>query len=380
MKVKAVVLDLTGTAMNWLDIHGNEEHLELCEILTLDNRSPIPLQDLNNYDNWDILLVFEQGVRDKVRQLLWHIGVPDNRVLYPLDEVEGSLYDNRSLSTYIFDESIGNLLAYISKRKSDEKYAMVSSDDLTYINVSTDNVILPEMLISGRNWAYEDMVLFYKLSNKYFQFENDQIFFCDIGANIGTTSIYFKKKIDRDISIMAFEPSSENYKLLRINALINDIDISKHMFINEGLSDRRENIIISYNSSNPGGSSVIKNIYDIKEEAHLVSFDEYLRENSIDPKSLKYLWIDVEGYEARFLAGARDTLERINIPVFMEFIPRFYMERQDEFDMLMNEMERHFQYFICKEELDNGKQPIGRLRQEQYNKTLSWDLFLLKEG
>ena len=379
MKIRAVVLDLTGEAMDWLDQHGDEEHLELCEVLTLDEDSPIPLSDLNMYDNWDILLVFERGVRDRVAQILKHIGIRGDKVIYPLDEIEGSLYEKKKLSTYIFDDGIGSIIDYISHRKTGDKYSMVSADGISYVNVSTDNVILPEMIMTKRNWAWEDMELFHMLSREYFTFDKTQNIFCDIGANIGTTCIYFKKKLDKNIRILAFEPSHENYKLLKINALLNDIDISEDQMINVGLSDRNETVPISYNLKNPGGSSVLSVESDIKEDVNLVSFDDYLCKSAIDPGEIKYIWIDVEGYEARFLAGARKTLEQINVPVFMEFIPRFYSARKSEFDLLMREIENNFRYFICKDEIGLGKQPVDRLRKEQDNIGLAWDLFLLKE-
>ncbi len=379
MKIRAVVLDLIGDAMDWLNLHGDEEHLELCEILTLDESSPIPLSDLNMYDNWDILLVFERGVREKIAQILKHLGIQEDKVIYPLDEIEGSLYKNKELAAYIFDDGIGSIINYVSHRKSGDKYAMVSADGITYVNASSDNVILPEMILTKRNWALEDMELFYALSQEYFSFDKTQSIFCDIGANIGTTCIYFKKKLDKSIRILAFEPSRENYKLLKTNAVLNDIDISEDLMINVGLSDRNETVSISYNLNNPGGSSVIFKESDVKEDVKLVSFDDFLSDNAIDPKEIKYIWIDVEGYEARFLAGARKTLKQINVPVFMEFIPRFYSDRKNEFDLLMREIENSFRFFICKDELDLGKQPVERLRKEQDNIGLSWDLFLLKD-
>lgn len=377
-RIKAVVLDLVGYAMDWLNAFGNEDNLELCEIITLDESSPIPLWELNNYDNWDYLLVFENGVNERVRHLLEHIGIDEKRVIYPLGDVGGSLYEHRFISSYIFREYIGKMLDYYSHRKDGEKYAMVSVEDMSYINVSSDNVILPEMIRTEKNWAYDDLKLFHRLSHEYFEFDDTQDIFCDIGANIGTTCIYFKEKLDRDVCIMAFEPSSENYKLLKVNFMLNNIEIVDHMLVNKGLSDKKSVAELSYTPYNPGASSLLAYGSDAKEMVELVSFDEYLEENNVDAARLKYLWIDVEGYEARFLAGANKTLDCINVPVFIEFIPRFYMGKEGEFDLLMSELKKHFQYFICKDELDKGKQSIDRLRKEQNNFELMWDLFLFK--
>lgn len=377
-KLSAVVLDLTGHAMEWLDNYADEKLLEICEILTLDESSPIPIYELNNYDNWDILFVFENGVRDRVSHLLDRIGIPYSKIIYPLD-IEGSLYDRRDIASLFLKNTTMRLLEYISCRKSDERYSMVSAENLSYINVSSDNTILPGMITTKKNWAKDDMKLFYELSRQYFVFDKRQRFFCDIGANIGTTCIYFKKNLDKDVKIMAFEPSSENYKLLKINLLLNDIDPIDNFISNIGLSDKSEDAIINYNPQNPGGSSFVNNFSEMKEDVKLVSFDEYLKDNSICPEELKYLWIDVEGYEARFLVGARKTLSKINAPIFMEFIPRFYQDKEGEFDLLLSELKAHFKYFINAGQPEIGKLPIEMLRNEQHNNSLSCDLFLLKE-
>nr|MCR5510701.1 hypothetical protein [Lachnospiraceae bacterium] len=79
-KIKTVAFDLTGRALDWLNEFADEDHMELCEIITLDDDSPIAIADLPKYDNWDALLVFEDGVRDQVETLLRKIGIPNDRV------------------------------------------------------------------------------------------------------------------------------------------------------------------------------------------------------------------------------------------------------------------------------------------------------------
>ncbi len=376
-KIRTVVLDITGTAMEWLDANGDEKHMELCEVLTLYEDSPIPIWELNDYDNWDILLVFERGMKSQIDALLSKIGITDERVIYPLD-TEGSLLENRYLASYIFGDYIRRIIHYLTSRVTNDKYAIVSIPNFTYLNVATDNVILPDMIYNQKNWSENEMELFYNLSKKYYSFDNNQDVFCDIGANIGTTSIYFKNKLDKDIKILAFEPSNENYKLLLVNAMINDIDIKNHFFEKMGLSDTSTKAYLTYDVSNPGGSSMDLDKEGKKEEITLVSFDDYLKKKSIEANRIKYLWIDVEGFEARFLIGARETINQINVPVFMEFVPRFYKNKEGEFDLLINELKRHFNKFICIQNPDYGEMSIDKLWEKQNDIMLQWDIFLLK--
>ena len=165
-KIKAVAFDLTGNALNWLNQFADEDHMELCEIITLDDDSPIAVGDLPKYDNWDVLLVFENGVRDQVETLLDKIGIPKDRVVYPMDMED----KNASIASYIFKGAIRELLRYYSYRPEGYKYGMSYAEGFTYINAVTDDVILPGMIFDKANWAREDMENFRKLAHEHFTF------------------------------------------------------------------------------------------------------------------------------------------------------------------------------------------------------------------
>ena len=161
-KIKAVVFDVTGNALKWLDQFGDEDHLELCEVITLEDDSPMPISDLPLYDNWDILLVFENGVRDQIDTLLSKLNIPRERVIYPMDiETEDVV-----LSSYIFRGPVRRLLRYFSYRLEDYKYALSSAEGLTYINAASDNYILPGMIFEQSNWAKDEMVNFCRMAKE----------------------------------------------------------------------------------------------------------------------------------------------------------------------------------------------------------------------
>ena len=373
-KIKAVAFDLTGGALDWLNQFADEDHMDLCEIITLDDDSPIAIADLPMYDNWDVLLVFENGVRNRVELLLDKIGISKDRIIYPMDMED----INSDIASYIFNDSIRKLLKYFSYRTEGYKYGMSYAEGFTYINAITDDVIIPRMIFDRVNWAKDDMENFYKLAQKHFRFNEEQVLFCDIGANIGTTCVYFKKQIDPDVKILAFEPSEQNYRLLRVNALLNEIDENDCMFVKKGVSDKTCSASFKYNPENPGGSSVVSEEASASDTVELVSLDDFFEKSELDPQMIKYIWIDVEGFEARLLAGAHSVLRQIEVPIFMEFIPQFYSETDGEFELLMRELESQFTSFICMQEMEKGIQPISNLRKEKNNRTLEWDLFLLK--
>ena len=373
-KIKAVAFDLTGDALEWLNQFADEDHMELCEIITLDDDSPIAIADLPKYDNWDILLVFENGVRSQVEILLNKIGISRDRIVYPKDMED----KNAVIASYIFKGEIRKLLRYYSYRPEGYKYGMSYADGFTYVNAVTDDVILPRMIFDRVNWAKDDMENFHRIAHEHFTFNKEQVLFCDIGANIGTTCIYFKKKIDPDVKILAFEPSEQNHRLLRVNALLNEIDENDCTFVKKGVSDKTCSASFSYDPENPGGSSVVLEGSDVLDKVELISLDDFFESSELNPQMIKYIWIDVEGFEARLLAGAHNIIKQINVPIFMEFIPRFYSQKEGEFEFLMKELESQFNNYICMQEIEKGIQPISCLREEQNNNSLEWDLFLLK--
>lgn len=375
-KVQIVVLDNTGDAEKWIDENINEANVDICEVLTLGENSPIPIYDLPLYDNWDVLLVFEQAKQKELEDVLEKIGISKDRILFAYD-FDGSLSEKYNVSNYIFKDHVRRLLRYALYRKNNEKYAMVAADGMTYISTSGDNIILPTMAKLQENWAKREMHLFHQWSLKYYDFTFEQKFFCDIGANIGTTSLYFKNQIEPDVNIIAFEPLYENYKMLLANAIINDVDITQNYFVNAGVSDTAVKRNMKYDQNNPGASSLVKDNTN-GEEIQLLSFDQYLEESNVEPQKLKYIWVDVEGYEAKFLKGAYHTLKNSNAAVFMEFTPSFYFGRDGEFETLVEEIEKHFNYFIFGGDLKSVVRPVSDLRRYQNEKYLHEDIFLIR--
>ena len=145
-----------------------------------------------------------------------------------------------------------------------------------------------DMHLNKHNFAQEEMMLFYELSNKYYPNRKKEGIFLDLGANIGTTCIYFKKKIDSDINILAFEPLKENFKYLDINLRLNDITegVTIEQF---GLAEKSYEKEISVLEGNPGGSSLIRdygNMTRRSEVTNLISLDEYFEKNNLKAKRI----------------------------------------------------------------------------------------------
>ena len=93
-------------------------------------------------------------------------------------------------------------------------YLSTECDGLYFLYNRTDLLIPNAMSFYKSTWSRAEMLFFWREAPR-----RDKGIFLDIGANIGTTAIYFRKKLAPDLNYIAFEPVRENVKVLKINCI-----------------------------------------------------------------------------------------------------------------------------------------------------------------
>jgi len=134
----------------------------------------------------------------------------------------------------------------------------------------------------------------------------------DIGANLGHISLpLIKEKLIT--KAFMWEPDFDNFKLLQCNILLNNCKENTIVF-NEALGEKEETVMLELSNDNFGDHRIRvtneKGAYS-EESRSLIEckqrpLDYYISENT-DIKSL-LIWIDVQGFEAKVLLGAKKTL------------------------------------------------------------------------
>lgn len=142
----------------------------------------------------------------------------------------------------------------------------------------------------------------------------------DIGANIGWYSLLLGNLMPKDSAIFAFEPDPLNFELLTHNIKLNQV--SNVTPVNCALSDKKElKKLYRYSSKNLGRHSLL----DINEgesvDVEAVILDDYLGEHDVDFYRIKFLKIDIEGYEYFALCGANKVLSNVQF-LISEFVPK----------------------------------------------------------
>lgn len=154
----------------------------------------------------------------------------------------------------------------------------------------------------------------------YVPLEEEDVVF-DIGANIGWYAILFDKYSPASVSIYAFEPDLLNYGLLCSNVEKNHAQ--KVVAVPKALSDKSETkTLYLYPSKNLGRHSLLPINTDRKVEVATTTLDEFVEENSIDATRVKFIKVDVEGYEYFVLLGGQNLLQHVPF-LHTEYSPHY---------------------------------------------------------
>jgi len=250
----------------------------------------------------------------------------------------------------------------ISKEKS--KYIFVENKE-KFLLFTHDQIISKEYFAKN-NWDYEKFQNVINFLKKDYQITK----LYDIGANIGVTCI---PAVNRNLvkQAIAVEPESENFKLLKLNINLNNLE-DKIKTFNYALSSEDNKLLnLEVSNATSGGHRIRlpdrqKGIHgEEKKEIKSVmsrTFDS-LFPNINSNEDL--IWIDSQGFEPNILSGA-DKLIVSGAPIVIEFWP--YAFKQNGLWGKMKEIIGKFKFFS-----DISKNPfqIIEINQENIQKLFS---------
>jgi FkbM family methyltransferase len=190
----------------------------------------------------------------------------------------------------------------------------------------------------------------------------------DVGGYIGMSSTAFLLESFFDRAY-AFEPSPRNFQLLQQNTALNGLENRLFAF-NVALSDATGVLEFELSEKNNGDNRIrhtnATGAYDESSRDLIkvpsLTLDDFLAEHpEIREDSIGLIWMDIQGHEPRFFAGAKAFLKRnLGVPVYMEFWP-YGMNRSganmDEFFDICKSCYKEFVHGI-----GNRGRPIAELR------------------
>ena len=379
---KVLVWDYVSISSQWLEQATDKKDIEVVGTITPFTPTQEAFEILSKKDAWCWLLIFEQGTRNFFEEVIQVMKLPLNRVIYALDI---NSWAQHPKATYtLLDDMGGGIIrrqVLLNEIKKSNAFITCTVEGLSYVATSDDNIIMKKMYVQRVNWAENNIKRFYKLTAEAYNVDDSAGYFLDLGANIGTTGLYFIKKLAPNLKLLAFEPDPENFKLLLVNIILNDMR-NKAMAVNCGLGNTFDEMTMYRNLVNPGGNSVFQRKKDMPTETiKIIPLDSYLAEKKIAAQEVKYIWIDTEGFEAQVLLGAQNLLRENPAPIFMECNLRAW-DNSGCFDDMINLLAEGYSHFV---HFYNGEKlyPLDALRtMERPNNPLGQigDIFLIRRG
>ena len=193
---------------------------------------------------------------------------------------------------------------------TDENKILFSNNkDIKYLLGSSDWI--SKKLFIDKSFDYRILTKAIKLLGK----KNSKLTLINIGAHIGSTAIPAIKK-NNFKNLIAFEPTKRNFRLLKANIFLNEIDDRVQAY-NLAISNKKANLHLGTTKGNTGGNRILRNKQKNTEIVKSDILDNYTYNLN---KNNSLIFMDVEGHEPNIFLGAKKTIKK-KIPIVFEFYP-----------------------------------------------------------
>ncbi|MCR9196362.1 MAG: FkbM family methyltransferase [Hyphomonas sp.] len=162
----------------------------------------------------------------------------------------------------------------------------------------------------------------------------------DVGANIGTVSISALRSRQFQ-NVIAIEPEPNNFKALKLNTVLNDLE-DRITSINVAVGkEEDENLMFELSETNHGDHRVRLVEEDgifAERYRKVIQVKSHTLNSLMQHEDLEtlFLWIDTQGYEGAVLSGASALIES-RVPICFEFWP-YGLQRSGGFDSMKHSL------------------------------------------
>ena len=175
-----------------------------------------------------------------------------------------------------------------------------------------------------QRWIYFFGVYEYQMVDWVRAFVRPGMTFLDIGSHVGQYTLIAAGGVGRSGRVHAFEPNPVTYRRLTANIALNDFaHVRAH---NVALSNTAGNTTLYVPKNDNLGEASLQACADETTTTSIASttLDAWARTADLgDAPRIDLIKIDVQGFEAKVIEGARDVLERFRPTVLCEFEERW---------------------------------------------------------
>lgn len=151
--------------------------------------------------------------------------------------------------------------------------------------------------------------------------------FIDVGANIGTQSIYALMHGGFQTAI-CFEPTPKTATILKLNALLNGLE-DRITIIQKAAGSQTGSASLHLNKNNHGAHSLMKHQGSDSIIVPVTTVEKELADLGVRPEDIGLVWMDTEGFEGEVLKGWPSIKGR---PLCIEYTPNYQKLPADTFN------------------------------------------------
>jgi len=201
------------------------------------------------------------------------------------------------------DDKLGSIVRFIKWQISSRLW----DTSFVYDWIGNAKLLISNGMTGATGNVYVGLMEYEDMSFVLHYLQPDDIFF-DIGANVGVYTVLASKV--KKAKTICVEPLYSTYEKLLDNIQINRLNsrvVAEHI----GLSNEKSSLYFTTNRDTM--NSVALSTDDDKQEVKVDTLDNLSKRHGI-PKIIK---IDVEGYEANVLKGAKEILADDNLEIIV---------------------------------------------------------------
>ena len=256
-------------------------------------------------------------------------------------------YQNVARKQILLD-NLSNIPGVITKVESIDTYIAYPGSDRIELNSA----------LNGKPFQLDDLLECLDFLATKALINSQKNCFLDIGANIGSTSIY-ALKTKYFAQAICLEPSQLNYQFLlwnsQLNGLQDKIQCFKYGVANiigeqelicspTNCGDFRLNIGANDTTNN----DLFAETTFTSEKANFTTLDDLLANNIFNLDNIALIWISCRGSEGLVFAGGNKFFQDISVPIYTEFWP-YGLKRlncQEQYFDFLNKYAKAFVYFV----------------------------------